>query len=154
MPIKLPYILILSLLVLTSCSNNDDPGCFVSNVNFTNLEAAYSCENTKNLLEIDLVDTFTIINSQIEFDKQVSGPCMPQIDFDIYTLIIGKKGLSNGNSSISYDYTNDCETNKNMLTVTFNQNATTEAPNITYHILSPKIAEGATVDVSLTINNS
>jgi len=138
---------IISLIILTSCSNDDDAGCFVSDVDFTNLEAAYSCENTKNLVEIDLVDTFTLINSLAEYDAQVSGPCMPQIDFDIYTLIIGKQNLANGNTSISYDYINDCATNTNTLTVTFNQNETAQAPNLTYHILSPKIDDNTTVEV-------
>lgn len=146
------YIFVFFFLTLLSCSNNDDPGCFVSDIDYTNLEAAYSCENTKNLLEIDLQDTFSLINSQEEFDTQITGPCMPQIDFDIYTLIIGKKGLSSGNTSINYDYINDCATNTNTLTVNFIQNATTEAPNLTYHILSPKIAADTTVEVIININ--
>lgn len=143
---------ILITIFLVSCSSNDDPGCFVSDVDFTNLEAAYSCENTKNLLQIDLEETYTLINSQAAYDAQITGPCMPQIDFSIYTLIIGKKALANGNSSISYDYRNDCATDTNTLTVTFNQNETTEAPNLTYHILSPKIAESTTVEVIVTTN--
>lgn len=153
--LKLRSLFILTtLMVLTSCSNNDDPGCFISEVDFTNLEAAYSCENTKNLVEINLKDTHTIINTQAEFDAQISGPCMPQIDFDIYTLIIGKKGLANGNLSISYDYINNCATDTNTLTVTFNQNATTEAPNLTYHILSPKIAKSTTVEVDVIVTEN
>lgn len=141
-------------MVLNSCGSSDDPGCFVSDINFTNLESAFDCENTENLLEIDLQDTFTLINTQADFEGQTSGPCAPEIDFENFTLIIGKQSLANGNSSISYDYTNDCATNSNTLNVTFNQNATTEAPNITYHILSPKIEEGTTLEVIIEINNS
>jgi hypothetical protein len=77
---------------------------------------------------------------------------MPQIDFTLYTLIVGKKGLANGNTSISYDYSNDCAADINTLTVTFNQNATAEAPNLTYHILSPKIATTTLVEVIININ--
>ncbi len=138
---------ILLTLLLISCGGKDDPGCFVSDVSFTNLESAYSCENTKNLMEIDLQETFTLIQTQAEFDAQITGACMPEIDFTIYTLIIGKKALSNGNTSISYDYTNDCATDINTLTVTFNQNETDVAPNLTYHILSPKLEESTTVEV-------
>jgi hypothetical protein len=140
------------LLIFISCNTSDNPGCFVNDVDFTNLEGAYSCENTKNLVEIDLQDTFTLINSQVEFDEQISVTCMPQIDFTLYTLIIGKKGLVNGNTSISYYYSNDCSVNINTLTVTFNQNATAEAPNLTYHILSPKIATTTMVEVIININ--
>ncbi len=143
---------ILITILLISCSTNDDSGCFVSDIDYTNLEAAYSCENTKYLVDIDLQDTFVLINSQAEFDAQITGTCMPQIDFETYTLIIGKQGLANGNTSISYDYINDCEIDTNTLTVTFTQNATTEAPNITYHILSPKIAESTTVEVITNIS--
>ena len=145
------FLTIISF-VLISCSSNDDAGCFVSDVDFTNMEAAYSCENTKNLVDINLQETFTLIKSQAAYDAQITGSCMPQIDFDVYTLIIGKKGLANGNTTISYDYSNDCATDTNILTVTFNQNATTEAPNLTYHILSPKIAESTTVEVIININ--
>lgn len=143
---------IILLIFFISCSSSDDPGCFVSDIDFTNLEAAFSCENTKNLVEIDLENTFTLIKSQAEFDAQITGPCMPQIDFDLNTLIIGRMALSNGNTSISYDYSNDCATDTNTLTVTFNQNNTDVAPNLTYHILSPKIAESTTVEVITNIN--
>jgi hypothetical protein len=146
------FLTFILLFTFISCNTSDDPGCFVSDVDFTNLEGAYSCENTKNLVEIDLQDTFTLINSQAEFDAQISGPCMPQIDFTLYTLIVGKKGLANGNTSISYDYSNDCAADINTLTVTFNQNATAEAPNLTYHILSPKIATTTLVEVIININ--
>ena len=147
------FLTIISLVFLISCNTNDDPGCFVSDLDFTNLEAAYSCENTKNLVQIDLQDTFTLIQSQSEYDAQVSGPCTPQIDFSLYTLIIGKQGLANGNTSISYNYINDCAVDLNTLTVTFNQNATAEAPNLTYHILSPKVEATTTVEVTININS-
>ncbi|EDM45462.1 hypothetical protein SCB49_06632 [unidentified eubacterium SCB49] len=143
---------ILLILLFVSCSTKDEPGCYVSDVDFTNLETAYGCENTKSQLDIALENTFTFINSQTEYNEQTSGTCMPDIDFDTYTLIIGKKALSNGNTSISYDYSNDCATATNTLTVTFYQNETTEAPNLTYHILSPKIDEGTTVEVIININ--
>lgn len=140
------------LLLLTACPQKDEPGCFVSDVAFSNLEASYDCENTKNTVEIDLVNSFVVIKSQEDFNALVTGDCQPIIDFETYTLIIGKQELANGNTSINYDYSNDCETNMYTLSVTFNQNETTEAPNLTYHILSPVLDETATVEVETLFN--
>lgn len=142
----------LLLVLVVGCSQEDDPGCFVSDVAFTNLEAEYDCEDTKNTLEIDLQDTFTVIDTQERFDALVTGPCLPTIDFETYSLIVGKQALANGNTTISYDYSNDCATNTYTLSVTFNQNDTLKASNLTYHILSPKIETTATVVVTINSN--
>lgn len=43
-----------------------------------------------------------IIRNQFNCTEFVSGICQPNIDFSVYDLVIGKKGLVNGNSSIDY----------------------------------------------------
>lgn len=145
-------ISLLCVFLLLSCSTKDDAGCFVSNVDFTNLEAAYNCENTKFAIDIELENTFTIIQNQTEYETRVSGDCNVAIDFETYSLIIGKQALTNGNTFISYEYTLDCAINTYALVVTFNQNETEIAPNLTYHILSPKISDDAIVTVQTVIN--
>ena len=104
-------------------------------------------------MEIDLSNDFTIIRTQNIFNDLVSGSCHPEIDFGIYDLIIGKKGLVSGNSSIDYELTENCETHNQNLKVTFNQNATMIAPNLTYHALIPKLENRQTVSVDIEINN-
>jgi len=145
------YILFISI-AFYSCGSSDDPGCVTLPVNFTSLETEYNCENTKNLLEIDTTETFLIISSQEQFENLTSGPCMPQIDFTTYDLIIGKQGLPSGNDTISYEATQDCTSNILQLTVIFNQNTTTEAPTLTFHILAPKLSNPDATIVEIIIN--
>lgn len=152
MKILYTYLLLTIITLCIGCSSSDDPGCVSLPVDFTSLETEYGCENTKNLLEIDTTEVFTILSSQQEFEAITSGPCMPQIDFTTYDLIIGKRDLSSGNNSISYEATQDCSTNILQLTVTFNQNATTEAPTLTFHILVPKLLNPDTTIVDIVIN--
>lgn len=102
-------------------------------------------------MEIDLADEFTIIRSQSVFEAMVTGSCQPQIDFSTYDLVIGKRGLSNGNTSIDYTLVEDCETGDQVLMVTFHQNDTTEAPNLTYHALIPKLGDEQGLSIAITI---
>ena len=116
------------------------------------LETLYGCENTKNLLEIDTSEVFVIINTQQQFENLVSGPCMPQVDFTTYDLLIGEQGLSSGNNTITYEETQDCTTDILEVTVTFNQNETAEAPTLTFHILVPKLSNPNSTTVDIIIN--
>ena len=52
----------------------------------------------------------------------------------------------------NYELVEDCETTAKTLTVTFNQNLTTEAPNLTYHRLIPKLMIGEELNVELIVN--
>jgi len=104
-------------------------------------------------MEINLEDTFTVISSQEVFDALVSETCTPTIDFVTFDLIIGERGLRNGNISISYELVENCETNVLTLTVTFLQNETLEAPNLTYHVLTAKIADVDRVEVEIIETN-
>jgi hypothetical protein len=145
-------VFFLSMLVmiafLSSCSKDDE--CKTETIELKSLEDEYGCVNTKYEMELDLTNQFTIIKSQVDFDFFVTGSCMPpNIDFTTYDLIAGKQGLTSGNTSIDYAMVKECDPVRYSMTVTFNQNATTEAPNLTYHALAPKLEEGA--DLSITI---
>jgi hypothetical protein len=67
-------------------------------------------------------------------------------------LVIGKKGLANSNSSIDYELIENCKTENLLLALTFNQNATTEAPNLTYNALIPKLDKGQNLFIDININ--
>ena len=132
-----------------SCSSED---CQPMDLPVTNLEDEYQCVNTKYQMEVSTFENFTIINTQAEFEDNISGSCSPIIDFEKYTLIAGKIGLPNGNTSIEYKWTRNCPNSDYTLQVTFFNNATTEAPNLTYHALVNKIEQGSNVVVEILIN--
>lgn len=139
---------VLSILFI-SCHNND---CLDFEIETTSLESLYGCTNTKFEMEIDLDNAYVIITNQSDFEALVTGSCQPEIDFSTYDLVIGKKELSNGNNSIAYKLIEDCETGNQILSVTFNQNDTTVAPNLTYHALIPKLANTQKLSVEIIIN--
>ena len=147
-------ILLLSFIFIgiLSCSKDDDNNCSDLIIETTSLENEYGCSNTKYQIEIELSDNYMIIKNQLEFSEFVTGSCQPEIDFSTYDLVIGKKGLSSGNSSISYELIENCENGNQTLTVTFNQNETTEAPNLTYHALIPKLENEQELNVQIIVN--
>ena len=130
-----------------------DENCVSPELPVKSLESEYGCSDTRRQLNINLSETSTIIRSQADFARLVTGSCQPQIDFTTYDLLIGKKGLPNGNSSIAYTLRRDCQTNQVLLRVVFQQNATTEAPNLTYHALVPKLAPGEDIKVQIEVIN-
>ena len=143
-------IAFLLVFMTNSCSNDDE--CSPATISITSLEVEYDCVNTPYQMDIDLSDDFTIIRSQAVFDNLVTGDCMPQIDFDAYDLIIGKKGLTNGFQLIDYDgLVKNCDNGQLYLTVTFVLNATAEAPNATYHALVPKLEANEGVNVTVIV---
>ena len=82
-------IFIFTLLILfISCSENDDCEEIQLTVNH------FDCENTKYSLDIDIVNDYTIIRSQVTYDTKVSGDCHPSMDFSQYDLLIGKQSSS------------------------------------------------------------
>jgi hypothetical protein len=143
-------ILIIYLLVgLNSCDKSED--CKTSDLVVKNIESEYGCPDTRYGLQIAISNDFFIIRSQQDFENKVTGSCSPKINFSSYDLVIGKKGLSSGNSSINYKLTKDCS-NILKLLVTFNQSETMNAPNITYHALIPKLGDEETVKVEFVYN--
>ncbi|TGE29475.1 hypothetical protein [Hymenobacter metallicola] len=144
--------LLLTAMALNSCATTCgvEP-CSNTAVAVKSLESEYGCQDTRRQLSINLSETHTVIRNQADFDRLVSGPCHPLIDFSAYDLVIGKKGLASGNAGIAYTYQRDCTTNQARLQVTFSQGMTTEAPHITYHALVPKLAaeEGVAVDIEV-----
>ena len=148
---KLNLLIVLTIVFLASCSSSDDD-CTDTIIDTTSLENEYGCTNTKYQMEIELSDNHMIIKNQLDFATFVSGTCLPTIDFSIYDLVIGKKELSNGNSSIFYELIENCITGNENLSVTFNQNETTEAPNLTYHALIPKLGDEQELNIEIIIN--
>lgn len=140
--------ILLVAFMFFSCSNDDQ--CSPITIDITSLEDEYGCVNTPYQMDIDLSEEFLIIRSQDVFDNLVTGTCTPQIDFDAFDLLIGKKGLPNGFDSIDYDgLVKNCDNGQLYLTITFVLNATTEAPNATYHALVPKLQANETINVTI-----
>lgn len=145
--------LVLMMIVLDMSCSKKVEDCLNAPLDTYSLEELYECENTKRQMDINLSESFTIIKTQSRFSETVSGTCKPEIDFEKYDLIIGKKGLTSGNVSIDYDFRTDCENDRLLLKVTFNQNITTEAPNLTYHVLVDKLNENENVEVIVEVIN-
>jgi hypothetical protein len=138
----------LGLLTL-GCSNDDD-GCSPLTYEIKNLENVYFCVDTQNGVDIDLSEEYIIIRSQFEFDNRVTGTCTPQIDFEIYDLLIGKRQLNKKVTEVVYDQLGeDCENGQLTLVVTFRFNDTDENTNLTYHTLVPKLETNETVIVTI-----
>ena len=142
-------ISILTIVTLVGCENEDE--CKNTTLKIESLENLYGCSDTRYGLECRLDNDYEIIRSQQKFQNFTTGTCRPEIDFQSYDLIVGKKGLTSGNSSIEYDLIKDCQKNIKILTVTFNQNMTTVAPNLTYHALVPKLGDEETIRVDIEI---
>ncbi|MBN8643554.1 MAG: hypothetical protein J0L86_17215 [Flavobacteriales bacterium] len=150
----LSVIMLFSNSFLLTCSReNNVDNCTPSSLPFTSIETYFGCPNTKYSMDIDLNNTYTIIRNQAQFDQLVtiSEDCPINLDLTNYDLIIGKKSLNSGNQNIEYEYfTDDCQTL--VLRVTFNQDETLMAPNLTYHALVPKISDSETLQVETVVN--
>jgi len=145
-------IMILGLLIISSCeSSNSNNDCTPQALPVKSLETEYGCVNTKyQLNNIVLGDNYIIIRNQNEFNNWTDDlGCRPEIDFDTYDLILGKKQLTSGNQSIQYQYMDNCTEKK--LTVTFIQDATMVAPVLIYHALIPKLANNEQVVVQTIV---
>lgn len=147
------YPLLLIIFLVSGCIK-DKPITTINpepNLKVQNLESLYGCPDSRYSLNINLVDTFTLIQDQDTFDKLVSGDCKPTIDFDSYNLLIGKKGLLSGNDSIRYEIEKTSDGTGLNVKVIFLQNITTVAPNITYNVLLPKEFELKNINVETVV---
>ena len=131
-----------------TCGGDTEP-CIDAVLPTTSLEKEYGCPDTRRQLTIALNQTYTVIRSQAEFDRLVTGNCHPQIDFAQYDLVIGNKGRASGSSAITYSYSRSCEAGQLKLLVKFTQSMTNDAPILTYHALVPKLAPQETVQVEV-----
>lgn len=150
---KIFSLIILSIL-LYACSSDNSTTCTNKIALTDNLETVYNCENTTQLLDVPaLNDNYIIIRDNDTFLEKVTGSCVTQVDFDKYDLLIGKKGLTNGLSNISYKMTIDCNVKDPVVDVTFYLNETAEAPNVTYHVFVPKLGKERNLAVNLYMEN-
>lgn len=147
---KLLYFSLIAL-AFYSCNDEDNSQCNPQEIAVKSLETEYGCSNTKYVLyNIVQGDNFIIIRNQQDFDQFTDDiNCRPQIDFENYDLILGKKQLTTGNESIEYQLIEDC--NGKKLTVTFVQNETLFAPTLIYHALIPKLGATETIEVVAVI---
>ena len=152
------YLLVLSSLALFAftCKKIAEekritPTCESGNVVIKNLETEYGCVNTKYNLQLNNVDSFVVINSQPEFEAKVTGTCLPAIDFAAYTLVAGKKQLTNDNSNIQYTAIRDCNASKIHLNVLLSNTLGLSAPVVTWHCLLPKLQATEMVEVNIEV---
>lgn len=158
---KITFICMLSILFFScnkesdsneeAAKKNDEAPCEVTTSVPASLETEYGCTNTKYQMNISLNNTFQVIKTQSQFNSLVTGACMPNIDFTRYDLIIGKKGLLNGNRNINYSLVRDCPNNKTTLNVSIQNDLNATAPNITYHALVPKLNPNEQVIVNVAV---
>ena len=142
-------LLLAALLPSCATLECDMEPCVDATLPTTSLEKEYGCGDTRRQLSTSLNQTYTVIRSQADFDRLVTGTCHPQIDFAKYDLVIGNQGSSSGSSSISYAYQRECETGRLHLQVTFTAGMTNDAPILTYHALVPKLGPQETVHVNV-----
>lgn len=133
-------------LLLASCS--DDETCTTGEVMTMNLEDL-GCVNTPYQMTVSSSNEFELIRSQEHFDNFITGSCKPVIDWQQYDLIAGMRSLSHGIASIDKSLVMDCLNNRLVLRITFNLNATTEAPRLSFHALIPKLSGNETIFVEL-----
>lgn len=148
-----PKLLLFSIITvfffLSSCNENKKMDCTDTIIEVNHLENEYGCTD----VDVNLSDTYMIITSPLDYSEFVNANCELDIDFDTYELVIGKKGLTNGLSSIEYELVENCETENQNLKITFHLNDTTEAPNITYNALIPKLSDNQELHVEIVLVN-
>ena len=141
-------LVILIISTLTFCKKDD---CAEQDLTARHFETDFGCENTKDNLEIDLLDNVMFIRSDENYNLKVTGPCHPQIDFSQYDLVIGKQTLDHVNDTIIYKYVRTCPGTVLSLTIDIVQSSTITADTIVYHAIIPKLADTETLSVNITL---
>lgn len=151
-------LMCFALAALCACKDKDPKPttkvqpCTTQVLPVKSLETEYGCTNTKFGLQISLPDEkYTVIRSQADFNSRVTGSCLPQIDFDAYDLIIGRKQLTSGSSSLSYQFEQRCQPSRKHLQVIIHEGMTADAPVVTYHALVPKPTLSDSVQVEYSM---
>jgi len=132
------YPFLLSIFLISGCTKNKEVDPLETTQIPQNLQSLYGCPDSRYSLNINLVDTFTLIRDQDTFDKLVTGDCKPKIDFNSYNLLIGRKSLRSGNDTIHYEIEKTSGGKNLNVKIVFVQNITTVAPTLTYDVLLPK----------------
>jgi len=125
--------------------------CRESTIATKHFEAEFDCPDTRHSLVIDLTDNCTLIQTQADYDSQVSGTCHPDIDFDTYSLVIGKQSTSREVDTIYYDYGVSCPDNELTLNVDIIQGDADVADNVVYHALIPRLKDGGSIAININI---
>ncbi len=139
---------IFSLII--SCKKANTETCNSGPVPYKSLKSEYGCSNNSYATNINGV-TFVIIRNQTDFNNTVIGSCKPNVDFSTYDLVIGQKQLTSGCREIIYDLSKDCQSNTVTVNVTMKTNFTTEAPQIFYNCLLPKLQPNENVTVNVVV---
>jgi hypothetical protein len=143
-------VLILTVLLsILSCTKKDD--CKEQLMTLKHFESDYGCADTRHSLIINLTDECTIIRSKEAYDSQVTGDCHPEIDFTLFDLVIGKQSSGNNNDTITYDLRTTCPDNELTLTVDIIQGLLTVPDSVVYHALIPKMGDGESLNVQISI---
>ncbi len=146
---KICWVLGVAFLVL-SCG--EDNACMTGEVSIKNLEDL-GCFNTPFQMTVSTDKEFELIRSQEDFDLRIGGSCSPEVDWTSYDLVAGMKGLTNGLASINKSLVMDCHNNRLVLRITFNLNATTIAPIVSFHALIPKLRADESIFVELIVKS-
>ncbi|HKK41994.1 MAG TPA: hypothetical protein VJ963_06270, partial [Bacteroidales bacterium] len=132
------HLLLIALLAASmSCIKKEE--CRETPYPLFSFESDYGCANTKHSLNIDLLNTVKIIRDQAAYDAEVSGECHPDINFDVYNLVIGRQVTDNINDTITYELKNTCPGNELMLTINLIQSPAAGPDTLTYHALVQKL---------------
>lgn len=141
------------VFLFTGCDNKTVLDKSYKMIEAQNLETLYGCTNTTFGLDIEIENSYLVITSQSDYNRLVkSTTCNPLIDFNSYNLLIGKKGLSTGNSSIEYELKEN-SLGELDVKVKFNQNMAQNAPIVVYNVLIPKKFNSSNVKVEYQIKN-
>ncbi len=144
------YLVIIVMITgtLAFCKKDD---CSEQKMTLKHLESDYGCLNTKDNLEIDLLDNILFVRTDEDYNTKVTGLCHPQVDFSQYDLIIGKQPLENINDTILYNYVRTCPGTVLSLTIDIVQSSSSALDTIVYHALIPKLSDTETLSVNITI---
>lgn len=121
------------MCLLTSCKI-----CRESVIPVKHLDTDFGCPDTRHSLSIDLTDICTIIQNKADYDNKVSGTCHPEINFDLYYLVIGKQSTTKEVDTIYYDFGISCPENDLTLNIEIVQGDAAVPDNVVYHALIPK----------------
>ena len=147
---KMKYVCIIPVLLicLSSCKKND---CKEELRTVKHFESEYGCVNTKYDLKINLTNNVTVIRSEDDYDTRVTGTCHPEIDFNLYDLVIGKQATAYRIDTILYDYRIACPEDQLSLSVEIIQSDANVADEVVFHAMIPKLGDDELLYINVNI---